>query len=101
MRPVPRKGERRLRTSIVRIALVVLLLAAASLARGQDPANEAGLTPLHVAASQGHKDVAESRIAKGADINARTGSGETPLALAIEKKHESVVKLLKKLGARN
>ena len=44
--------------------------------------------------------MADLLIAKGADLTAKDSDGKTPLALAIEKKHEVVVKLLKKYGAK-
>ena len=33
--------------------------------------NEGGLTPLHTAAMNGHKEIAELLIEKGADVNAK------------------------------
>ncbi|MBT6275277.1 MAG: ankyrin repeat domain-containing protein, partial [Chromatiales bacterium] len=45
-----------------------------------------GLTPLHSAAGQGHKVVAELLIDKGADVNAAGGLfGSTPLHKAAEE----------------
>ena len=44
-----------------------------------------GLLCIH-AASNGRKEIAELLIAKGADVNAKTKRGETPLDLAIEFK---------------
>ena len=41
--------------------------------------NEGGFTPLHYAAIEGHKEIAELLIAKGADVNAKAVDGETPL----------------------
>ena len=35
--------------------------------------------PLHFAASGGHKEIVELLIANGADVNAKTGDGRTPL----------------------
>ena len=60
-----------------------------------------GSTPLHRAATFGYKEIAELLIAKGADVNARTGSGETPLDLAIKYKNTGyVVDLLRKHGGK-
>jgi ankyrin repeat protein len=72
------------------------------LKRGADvnAKNKDGWAPLHMAASGGHKDVAELLIAKGADVNAKNKWGETPLDLAVKKGHISMVVLLKKHGAR-
>jgi ankyrin repeat protein len=53
-----------------------------------------GLTPLHVAADWGHKDVAELLLAKGADVNAKVKDGETPLDMAAFDGHKDVVELL-------
>ena len=41
-----------------------------------------GTTPLHSAAWNSHKEIAELLIAKGADVNAMSKFGETPLGLA-------------------
>ena len=44
-------------------------------------------TPLHRAASEGHRDIVELLIAKGADVNAKDWDDETPLDWAIKQKH--------------
>jgi len=41
--------------------------------------DDVGLTPLHFAAGEGHKEIAELLITKGADINAKNDGDETPL----------------------
>jgi DNA-binding beta-propeller fold protein YncE len=51
-------------------------------------------TPLHVACSIPHKDVAELLIAKGADINSRADNGYTPLNSACLRGQKDVVELL-------
>jgi uncharacterized protein len=57
-------------------------------------------TPLHEAAQNGLLDVAQWLIERGAAINPRLASnGKTPLALAIEHRHEDVANLLKLYGA--
>jgi len=57
-------------------------------------------TPLHEAAQNGLPDVTQWLLDHGANINARLSSnGRTPLALAIEHKHEEVAELLRKHGA--
>ena len=38
-----------------------------------------GGTPLHQAAGNSHKEVAQLLISKGADVNAKTTAGWTPL----------------------
>jgi ankyrin repeat protein len=40
-----------------------------------DATNRSGMTPLHYAASLGHKEVSELLVVNHADINARTGEG--------------------------
>ncbi|MBT6450968.1 MAG: ankyrin repeat domain-containing protein, partial [Verrucomicrobiales bacterium] len=58
------------------------------------------LTPLHSAAGQGHKVVAELLIDKGADVNAAGGLfGSTPLHKAAEEGRKEVVELLISKGA--
>ena len=48
-----------------------------------------GFTPLHYAARNGHKEIVELLIAKGADVNVKIVSGpsigNTPLDLAASK----------------
>ena len=64
-----------------------------------------GWTPLHGAARQGQKDVAESLIAQGADVNAiefisnLNGEVKTPLHYAVEAGHLDVAELLIVSGA--
>lgn len=52
------------------------------------------LTPLHLAAFHGHKDVAEFLISQGANVNARTTSGVTPLHMAAQIGSQDVAQLL-------
>ena len=53
-----------------------------------------GTTPLHHAAEEGHKEIAELLIAKGADVNAKEGGDHTPLHRAAVGGHEDVAELL-------
>ena len=55
-----------------------------------------GGTPLARAAYEGHVEVVELLIAKGADVNAKDVSGGSPLDSA----DESVVDLLRKHGGK-
>ncbi len=57
-------------------------------------------TPLHEAAQNGMPEVTQWLIERGAQINPRLSSnGKTPLALAIEHKHEAAANLLRQHGA--
>ena len=56
-------------------------------------------TPLHHAAWNGHKEVAELLIEKGAVVNA-LGVNGTPLDWAIFRKHPETVELLRKRGGK-
>ena len=66
---------------------------------------DGGGTPLHYAAWEGHKEVAELLLANGADVNAKTVGGWTPLHQAAwvdvigRGGHKEIVELLIAKGA--
>src|SRR5260221_13196855 len=53
-----------------------------------------GDSPLHLAATAGHKDVAELLLANKAEVNAKNDSGGTPLVAAADYGHEDIAALL-------
>ena len=57
--------------------------AALELGADVDAGNAAGDTALHAAASHGMNSVVELLAARGADLRAENGRGQTPLALAV------------------
>jgi cytohesin len=57
-----------------------------------------GTTPLHSAAFNGHKEIAELLIAKGADVNVLNAGGYTPLDLA--NNNPEIADLLRKHGGK-
>jgi len=75
------------------------------LARGEAVSSKGsiGWTPLHLAAVNGHKDVVEFLIAKGADMNARItvgmNTGCTPLHKAASAGQKDIVEILIANGA--
>ncbi len=56
--------------------------------------NEQGQTPLHIAARNGSKNVAEVLIERGGEVDAKDNEGRTPLHLASENGHAPVIDLL-------
>ena len=58
-------------------------------------------TPLHLAALEGHPDVAALLIEKGANVNARDKLGRTPLEFAESSGHEEVAALLREHGGKS
>jgi len=58
-----------------------------------------GATPLMAAAFDGHRDVVQALLAKGADVNAKNSSGVTALMGAAFKAHRDVVQALLAKGA--
>jgi hypothetical protein len=60
--------------------------------------DNAGMTPLHIAAAQGHEDVVALLLANQADVNAKDNAGETPLDLALGTGHLEVMEMLRQHG---
>ena len=58
------------------------------------------VTPLHPAAANGHKEIAELLVAEGADVNAKDDKkGWTPLLIAAVAGHKETAELLIAKGA--
>ena len=62
--------------------------------------SDAAWTSLHWAALEGHKEIVELLIAKGADVNVKDGDGETPLGKAIRNEQTKIADLLRKRGSK-
>ncbi len=58
--------------------------------------NEEGITPLAAAAREGHRDIVEYLLAKGADPNADAPDWAKPLNLAQHRGHADIVHLLRR-----
>ena len=65
-----------------------------------DQQNTSKITPLHAAAERDYPDVAEVLILRGAEIDPKTGSGHTPVVMAVLNGHPDMVKLLRDHGAQ-
>ena len=65
-----------------------------------NPQDIKGWTPLHQAARNGHKEIAELLIAKGADVNVKNEDGETPLDWANWSSHAETADILCKHGGK-
>ena len=57
-------------------------------------------TALHFAAEEGHKEIAELLIAKGADVNAKDEEGGTAIDWAIRHKRTEIADLLRTHGGK-
>jgi len=56
--------------------------------------NNYGITPLFVAAANGHRDGVALLFANKAEVNAKTGAGATPLYIAAQDGYKDVAELL-------
>ena len=74
------------------------------IAEGQDQiplrGSKEGWTFLHIAAQKGHVEAAELLIKNGADVNAKTDAGFTPLKIAEEQHQSRMIDLLHKHNAK-
>ena len=73
------------------------------IAAGTDVEVKGGLfkgTPLHLAAYGGRKEIVELLIDKGADVNAKSDDGRTPLDRAIAFEQTETADLLRKHGGK-
>jgi len=62
--------------------------------------SEVQATPLHWAVLGEHREMARLLISRGAEVNAKDGSGRRPLRLASDMGSEKMIQLLKKYRAR-
>ncbi|KAJ3478230.1 hypothetical protein NLI96_g9902 [Meripilus lineatus] len=62
-----------------------------------DPGN----TLLMLAAYSGHADLTQSLVSRGADVDRVNDRGQTPLAGAVFKGHNEVVRVLRSAGANS
>ena len=67
--------------------------------QGADIKVKQGRTLLHQASKAGFVEIVKSLIAKGADVDARSDRGDTPLKIAALAGHKEIVKLLIAHGA--
>lgn len=58
-----------------------------------------GMTPLHVAAIKGYKDVAMLLFEYGSELDYQDADGQTPLHLAVESTDKDMVEVLVNMGA--
>ncbi|KAH9216440.1 ankyrin repeat-containing domain protein [Leptodontidium sp. 2 PMI_412] len=57
-----------------------------------------GMTPLHIAASNGHLDIAEELVKRGSNLNAKMPDGCTPLCCARKYSRTNIVAYLESVA---
>jgi ankyrin repeat protein len=82
-------------------AVALLLLDRGADPKAADPNTTYRYSPLHWAAEQGATEVAKRLIEKGADVDARTRNGFTPLRIAELTRNTAVADLLKIKGGKS
>jgi len=69
--------------------------------RATHSSKKEGETPLHFAAKEGHKEIGELLISKGADMNEKEKEySNTPVDFAARRKHTTTADLLRKHGGK-
>lgn len=61
--------------------------------------NAMGIQPIHAAVAGRNAAIVAAVIGAGADVNARQGSGDTPLEAALQNGDEAIIQLLRDAGA--
>lgn len=85
---------------------VTLELAEILLSRGVDideartSGGSQGFTNLIMAVDSNNEEVVRFLIKNGADVNAKTGDGDTALSLAVKKGYQNIIDILKANGAK-
>jgi ankyrin repeat protein len=74
-------------------------LAAGTDVDAKDTSDSLGMTPLHYAVANGHKEVIELLLVT-AGVNVKTGNGLTPLDLAVSKGDKEIIAILRKHGGK-
>lgn len=65
-----------------------------------ESADARGITPLHLAAKHGHRDVAALLLERGVAVNPGSQDGVTPLSTAVQEGRREIVALLLAKGAQ-
>ena len=65
----------------------------------KNQAKQTGVTPIYIAAQEGHAAVVSTLLAAGADKDAAKNDGATPVLIAAQEGHEAVVSMLLAAGA--
>lgn len=97
---IPAEGEEKggmMRRIFASLTMMVIMTMAGTVIVAAKESKDA--TALMIAAEQGNKEMVESLLAKGEDINAKDSKGTTALMIAAEQGNKEIVELLLAKGA--